>query len=54
MKKSFFSKDCIPLFKVFMAESAAEKVSEVLSSGFIGQGPKVDLFESKLKNWFKR
>ena len=53
MKKSFFSKDCIPLFKVFMAESAAEKVSEVLSSGFIGQGPKVDLFESKLKNWFE-
>ena len=42
----------IPLFKVFMAETAAEKVAEVLRSGFIGQGPKVDLFESKLKKWF--
>ena len=52
MKKMFFSNDCIPLFKVFMAESAAEKASEVLNSGFIGQGPKVDLFESKLNEWF--
>ena len=39
----------IPLFKVFMAETAKEAVGEVLSSGFIGQGPKVESFESELK-----
>ena len=39
----------IPLFKVFMAETAKEAVGEVLSSGFIGQGPKVEFFESELK-----
>ena len=35
----------IPLFKVFMSPSAKEKVGEVLDSGYIGQGPKVDEFE---------
>jgi len=39
----------IRLFKVKMARSAKKLVNEVLSSGFIGQGPKVDLFEQKLK-----
>lgn len=42
----------IPLFKVFMAPTAAEKVSDVLNCGFIGQGPKVEEFESKLSNTF--
>jgi dTDP-4-amino-4,6-dideoxygalactose transaminase len=42
----------IPLFKVFMAPTAAEEVSKVLNSGYIGQGPKVDLFENQLKNYF--
>ena len=32
----------IPLFKVFMADTAADKVAKVLNSGFIGQGPMVD------------
>ena len=39
----------IPLFKVFMAETAKEAVGEVLDSGFIGQGPKVESFEFELK-----
>ena len=42
----------IPLFKVFMAPTAKEKVGEVLDSGFIGQGPKVDEFEQNLQTWF--
>ena len=33
----------IPLFKVFMADTAAPEVTKVLNSGFIGQGPKVCL-----------
>jgi dTDP-4-amino-4,6-dideoxygalactose transaminase len=42
----------IPLFKVFMTDSAVEKVSSVLKSGFIGQGPVVEEFEALLKNYF--
>jgi dTDP-4-amino-4,6-dideoxygalactose transaminase len=42
----------IQLFKVFMAESAAAEVGKVLNSGYIGQGPKVDEFESILKTRF--
>src|SRR6056300_785835 len=42
----------IPLFKVFMSENAAPEVAKVLNSGYIGQGPKVDEFESDLKNFF--
>lgn len=42
----------IPLFKVYMAESAIEKVTQVLRSGFIGQGPVVDEFEKQLKESF--
>ncbi len=38
----------IPLFKVFMADSAPDAVAEVLKSGYIGQGPKVDEFEQQL------
>ena len=38
----------IPLFKVAMSDHAAEKVSAVLTSGFIGQGPIVEEFEDKL------
>ena len=43
----------IPLFKVYMSENAPEEVTKVLKSGFIGQGSKVDEFESKLKEFFK-
>ncbi len=39
----------IPLFKVFMANKTPEEVSKVLMSGFIGQGPKVENFETSLK-----
>ena len=42
----------IDLFKVFMAETAAEEVGKVLKSGYIGQGPKVDEFENQLKQHF--
>lgn len=35
-----------------MAESAAPAVSQVLNSGFIGQGPKVEEFEAQLRNYF--
>lgn len=42
----------IPLFKVFMAPTAGDEVSKVLNSGFIGQGPKVEEFETALKNYF--
>lgn len=39
----------IPLFKVRMATNAAENVANVLNSGYIGQGPKVEELEQKLK-----
>lgn len=42
----------IDLFKVFMADTAAEEVGKVLNSGYIGQGPKVDEFEENLKTYF--
>lgn len=35
----------IPLFKVFMADTAPDKVKEVLLSGYVGQGEKVENFE---------
>jgi dTDP-4-amino-4,6-dideoxy-D-glucose/dTDP-4-amino-2,4-dideoxy-beta-L-xylose transaminase len=43
----------IPLFKVFMAETAAEEVSKVLNSGFIGHGPVVDKFEEIVSDYFQ-
>lgn len=42
----------IPLFKVFMSPTAKDKVGEVLDSGYIGQGPKVDEFEKQLGDYF--
>ena len=41
----------IDLFKVFMAPTAAEEVGKILNSGYIGQGPKVEEFESNLQNY---
>lgn len=41
----------IPLFKVHMPESVVEPVKNVLMSGYVGQGPKVDEFEKKLTPW---
>ena len=40
----------IPLFKVFMADSAGDALKEVLYSGYIGEGPKVKEFEKLLAN----
>jgi dTDP-4-amino-4,6-dideoxygalactose transaminase len=47
-------KEDIPLFKVFMSETAAPEVTKVLNSGYIGQGEKVEQFENDLKNFFDR
>lgn len=38
-----------PLFKVFMSDEAVENASKVLRSGYVGQGTKVEEFESALK-----
>jgi dTDP-4-amino-4,6-dideoxygalactose transaminase len=46
-------KQQIPLFKVFMSPTAKDEVCKVLDSGFIGQGPKVEEFETSLKSFFK-
>ena len=35
----------ISLFKVYMSEDAKKVAGDVLDSGYIGQGPKVDEFE---------
>lgn len=43
----------IPLFKVFMADTAGAEVAKVLNSGYIGQGPKVEEFEKVLTNYFR-
>jgi len=42
----------IPLFKVFMPESVLEALREVLFSGYIGEGPRVEEFERQLAPWF--
>ncbi len=42
----------IPLFKVYMSKKAPKAVTKVLESGFIGQGPVVDQFEGKLRDFF--
>jgi perosamine synthetase len=39
----------IPLFKVFTADDAYLRVKEVLDSGFTGQGPKCEEFETKFQ-----
>ena len=44
----------IDLFKVYMAPSAATEVSKVLTSGFIGQGAKVEEFEKDLRHFVER
>ena len=42
----------IPLFKVFMPEGVMEPLREVLFSGYIGEGPRVEEFERRLSCWF--
>jgi dTDP-4-amino-4,6-dideoxygalactose transaminase len=46
--------ETIQLFKVFMAATAANEVSNVLNSGYIGQGPKVEEFENNIKEYFNQ
>ena len=41
----------IPLFSVLMNKNVHKEVRKVLESGFIGQGPKVEEFESVLKDY---
>ena len=41
----------IPLFKVYMAEEIDEPILKVLHSGWIGEGPQVELFEEMLKKY---
>ena len=42
----------IPLFKVFMSQTVPDAVSKTLLSGFITQGPIVDVFEKRLCHVF--
>lgn len=42
----------VNLFQVFMSPEAPAEVSKVLTSGFIGQGKKVDQLEEELKKYF--
>jgi len=42
--------ETIPLFKVYMSDTAPQAAAETLKSGYIGQGPKVEEFESLLKS----
>ena len=47
------SKEIIPLFKVYMSKNAGPAATKVLESGYIGQGPIVSEFETKLQERFK-
>jgi dTDP-4-amino-4,6-dideoxygalactose transaminase len=42
----------IPLFKVHMPQSVDGPLLETLHSGFIGQGPKIEAFEERLRAYF--
>jgi dTDP-4-amino-4,6-dideoxy-D-glucose/dTDP-4-amino-2,4-dideoxy-beta-L-xylose transaminase len=42
----------VPLLKVFMSDEAPAEVARVLTSGFIGQGPRVEDFEAQLRSHF--
>lgn len=42
----------IPLYKVFMSQDASEELKETFCSGWIGEGPKVSLFEKTLEDYF--
>ena len=46
------SNKSIPLFKVFMSEDVIKPVNDIIMSGFITQGPQVEKFEEKLKEYF--
>jgi dTDP-4-amino-4,6-dideoxygalactose transaminase len=42
----------LPLFKVFMSSDVIKPLNDVILSGFITQGPNVEKFEDKLKEYF--
>ena len=44
-------KNMIQLFKVYMSQNAKVEVGKVLDSGYVGQGPKVEEFESALRSF---
>jgi len=44
--------EMIPLFKVFVSKDVDKPLLEVLHSGWIGQGPKVEEFEKALSDFF--
>jgi len=46
------AREKIVLFKVFMSEDVLQPLNEVLMSGYIGQGAKVDEFEGVLADYF--
>lgn len=48
---SYTPKQQIPLFKVFMSSTIMNPLKEVLFSGYVTQGPKVDEFEAKLSQF---
>lgn len=43
----------IPLFKVFMPKSVKKPLLQTLFSGYIGQGPQVEVFEEILRNYLQ-
>jgi dTDP-4-amino-4,6-dideoxygalactose transaminase len=53
LKVGFMKNRNIPLFKVYMSERASNAVTDVLKSGFIGEGPKVKEFEQLISKYFK-
>lgn len=46
------ARDKIVLFRVFMSEDVLQPVNDVLMSGYIGQGAKVEEFERLLSDYF--
>ena len=44
-------KELIPLFKVFMSNTVDKPLLDVIHSGWIGEGPKVQEFETNLKKY---
>lgn len=44
--------EALPMFKVFMHEDATRLATEVLQSGYLTQGPKVQEFETGLASFF--
>lgn len=49
---SYQPETMIPLFNVFMAPEVMKLLEEVLFSGYVTQGPKVEEFEAKLATFF--